>query len=81
MNGFYAFLLLVHTVLILGVLNRLLGKMLDEAEYDIILGIEQRLGNNLVPRAIFPGFGGGADEVGWGTPSSICSVSFLSYES
>lgn len=43
MNVIYASLLLVYTVLIFGVLNRLLGEMLDDAEYDIILGVEQRL--------------------------------------
>ena len=43
MSGIYASLLLVYTVLILGVLNLLLGWMLDDAEYDIILRVEQRL--------------------------------------
>lgn len=43
MNVIYTSLLLVYTVLIFGVLNRLLGEMLDDAEYDIILGVEQRL--------------------------------------
>lgn len=43
MNVIYASLLLVYIVLIFGVLNRLLGEMLDDAEYDIILGVEQRL--------------------------------------